>query len=523
MVYLKAEDLTLDQKIGMVLCARRWDEQEDIDFTLELIKNHALGSVQIPINKNAPELIKKIKEVADYPIIIVNDMEKGYPRCDLPKISALTLAACATEEHYKAFAKGTAKFAKNEGFNGAWGPVVDVLRENVPAGVTRSYADNPQDVTNATEIILKTFAECGFFGTAKHYPGGSEPYDTHMAEGFSPITEKELLEFDLVPYVELNNKGLLPAVMTIHSTFTNIDPDYPATLSKKVLGILRNKGFDGVIFTDSLAMMGILQKYGEENAYGICMDAGNDIILTNYRTSTKECYQMLKNCYNKGMFSEERLNDAVRHILDLQKWVGKHANIEPEFTVKDREMLESVTRDCITAVYDDGLSASIGDCDKRRIFIIVTPMSFEDDALKMEINDKGWYKPMALAEHIKANFPNSEVAFIPEFATPKQNEELLVKLTEHDEIVFMTYCQMGCYIGTDSLTKRTEALINCVNLSGKVSAVVHFGNPYAMEPLDHVKRIIFGYNSAESQKYAVDVLAGKIPAKGKMPLKLKLK
>lgn len=103
MNYLKVEDLTTEQKLGILLCGRRWDTQEDIDFTLELIKNHALGSVQIPINKNAPELIKKIKEVADYPIIIVNDMEKGYPRSPLPKVSPLTLAACATNEHYKAF------------------------------------------------------------------------------------------------------------------------------------------------------------------------------------------------------------------------------------------------------------------------------------------------------------------------------------------------------------------------------------------------------------------------------------
>ena len=523
MDYLKLEDLTLEQKLGILLCARRWDAQEDIDFTLELIKNHALGCVQIPFNSKTSELVKKIKEVADYPIIIVNDMEKGYPRCDLPKVSALTLAACAKDEYYKAFAKGIVKYAKAAGFNGAWGPVVDILRENVPAGVSRCYGDNPESVTNAAEIISKVFMDNGFFATGKHYPGGSEPYDTHMAEGFSPYTEKELLEFDLVPYIELNNKGLLPAVMTIHSTFTNIDPDYPATLSKKMLGILRNQGFDGVYFTDSLAMMGILQKYGEENAYGICIDAGNDILLTNYRTPTKTCYEMLKNCYEKGMFTDERLDEAVRHVLALQKWIGEHADIEGEFTDNDLELLESVTKDCITAVCDEGLSANIGDPDKRRIFVVVTPMDFDDSEISMEINDRGWYKPVALSEHIKATFKNSEVAFIPEYPTPKQNEELLVKATDHDEIVFVTYCQMGCYIGTDSLTKRIEALINCVNISGKVSAIVHFGNPYAMEPLDHMKRVIFGYNSTESQKYAFDVLAGKIPAKGKLPINLNLK
>lgn len=66
-------------------------------------------------------------------------MERGYPLCDLPKVTALSLAACATDEHYEAFAKGIVKYAKAEGFNGIWGPIVDILRENVPAGVSRFF------------------------------------------------------------------------------------------------------------------------------------------------------------------------------------------------------------------------------------------------------------------------------------------------------------------------------------------------------------------------------------------------
>ena len=38
MNYLKVEDLTLEKKLGMLLCARRWDEQEDIDLRLNLLK-----------------------------------------------------------------------------------------------------------------------------------------------------------------------------------------------------------------------------------------------------------------------------------------------------------------------------------------------------------------------------------------------------------------------------------------------------------------------------------------------------
>jgi hypothetical protein len=59
-------------------------------------------------------------------------------------------------------------------------------------------------------------------------------------------------------------------------------------------------------------------------------------------------------------------------------------------------------------------------------------------------------------------------------------------------------------------------------MSGKVSAVLHYGNPHAVEPLQHVKRVIFGYNSPASLEPAIDVLAGNIEAKGKLPIKVDL-
>lgn len=68
MNYLKVEDLTLEQKLGMLLCARRWDEQEDIDFTFELLKNRALGSIQISRDENTAKLIKKLKRLPIIPL-----------------------------------------------------------------------------------------------------------------------------------------------------------------------------------------------------------------------------------------------------------------------------------------------------------------------------------------------------------------------------------------------------------------------------------------------------------------------
>ena len=110
---------------------------------------------------------------------------------------------------------------------------------------------------------------------------------------------------------------------------------------------------------------------------------------------------------------------------------------------------------------------------------------------------------------------------IPEFPTHKENERVLHAATRHKEVVFVTFCDTRPYLGTDCLTRRIEALINGLILSGKVSAVLHFGNPFALQPLYHMPRKLFGYMMPQSQTHAIEVLAGKIPAKGALPFNVK--
>ncbi|MBQ7293488.1 MAG: hypothetical protein IJW79_07105 [Clostridia bacterium] len=519
---LKIEELSTEQKIGMLFCARRCGKAEEFEQTLEMIRNHSLGSVQVPINDKTPEIIKAIKEAADYPILIINDMEEGYPRSNLPCIPALTLAACDNPNYYRAFAKAVVAGAKKEGYNGTWGPIVDILVNDGPCRVKRVFGDTPEKVIKATAEIAKVYKEYGFMSTGKHYPGSEDSiYDTHMTEGICHVTEEQLLNNDLVPYLELMKQGLLPSIMTGHKVFDKIDPDYPASVSKKVIDIIRSRGFNGVAFTDSLAMMGILQKYGEENIMGMCVAAGNDIILPNYRTPVDIAYGYLLQNYRDGVFSEERLNEACARVLALQAEIGAKADLIPELTEEDIQCLSDISRDAVTAITDGGVSADLGDANKKRLFAIVTPLDFKDNSPEEEVVSGAWYFPHKIANKIKEEFPNSEVVFVSEYANPMGNEKVLLAATKHDEVIFITFCNTSPYLGTDCMTRRTEALINALNTSGKVKALVHFGNPYAVKPINHIPRILLGYTAPESQNYAIEVLAGKIEAKGHLPFDIK--
>ncbi len=514
---LNIENMTIEQKLSLLLCVRRFQE-DDMEFIMKMVKKRAISCIQA--NPRKPEQWKPILEAADYPILVLNDMEQGFPPSTLPQIPVISLAACGKKEYYESFAKGVIRDAKAEGFNGNWGPVLDLHRIAGPFNVGRNFSDDPKVVAECVAIISEIYKQNHFLSTGKHFPGGQDcPFDTHMTEGFTHLSKEELMEVDIYPYIELHQKGLLPCIMTNHQVYTSLDTEYPASLSKKCIDIIREHGFDGVCFTDSLAMMGILQKYGEKNAYGLAIYAGNDIILPNFYTSAEECYEMLCEAYNEGMFTEERVNEAVRRILAAMDFVSQTPENPTVFTEKDEENLKAVAKDCITAVLDDGISASLGGKNEDKLFVITTN-SAAGDIIEQEIMEKpGWYSPVLIGKTIQKEFPGAGIIYSPEFPTYTENQAILVEATKYKEVIFCTYCQSQCYLGTDSLTRRVEAVINCLVHSGKTDTVVHFGNPFALNNLMHIKRKIFGFQIKESQKYCIEALAGKFEPQGKLPFK----
>jgi len=518
---LRLEEMTTEQKLGMVFCARRFEE-EDMEFITELLKKRALGCMQLPYMK--PDIIKRLLDAADYPVLTFCDTEQGFTPANLPRASLMSLSACGNPEYIKSFAKGIAVHAKAAGFSGTWGPVIDLQIFDSPCKAGRCFSDNPKVVAENAAIIAEVFRDNGFLSTGKHFPGGNDvTYDTHMTEGVSYLTEEELLEKDVYPYIELHKRGLLPCIMTAHTVFKNIDPDYPASLSKKCIDIIRKQGFDGIAFTDSLAMMGILQKYGEENAYGLAVAAGNDILLPNVRTSVREAFDMFRHQYELGIITDERLDEATRRVLRAMEFTASTPAKPSEFTQQDVENLRCVARDCITAVVDDGVTAELCGTAEDKLFVVVTNGP-AGDIIEQEISEKpGWYSPTLLGKTIQKEFPGAGLTFIPEFPTASENEAVLTLATKYKEVIFMTYCDSPCYLGTDCLTRRIEALINCLVHSGKVSAVCHFGSPYALLPLMHIKRKILGYKIKEAQGYAVKVLSGRLEAKGKLPYDIEFK
>ena len=229
---------------------------------------------------------------------------------------------------------------------------------------------------------------------------------------------------------------------------------------------------------------------------------------------------MLKKNYEDGAFSEERLNEAVRRVLTAMEFVDTKPENPTSFTEKDRQLLDDVAKDCITAVTEEGYSAALTGEDKDKLFIILTDNGFQADAPEAEITERVWYFPNRIANKIKETFPESGIEFLPEFSSAGDNERVLNMATQYKEVVFITFCTTYAYMGTDGLTRRAESVINALANSKKVSAVVHFGNPYALKYLLPIPRKIYGYKIPDSQIHAIDVLKGNLEAKGTLPYDL---
>ena len=105
-------------------------------------------------------------------------------------------------------------------------------------------------------------------------------------------------------------------VMMGHSVVQAIDPDAPASLSRKVHNLLRRTyGFDGVIITDALDAQG-LSAYGSPEELAVAaVQAGSDLLLTGeYEVQIPALVQAVQ----RGEIARERIDESVLRILKLK-------------------------------------------------------------------------------------------------------------------------------------------------------------------------------------------------------------
>ena len=518
---LNINELTLTQKLGMLdaLFLSPIYPEDEKEYAFELIRRRELGAVWIQHNvPGAYELVKKVRDIADYPILIITDAETGMGEHTIG--CGNSIGRTGSEKHAYAFGKTLGVTARERGYSVVCCPIIDSRKD----GSSRQLGSDVLEVSRLGAAMAKGMRDGGILTVAKHYPSGDNPkrVDSHMAEGYSEQTKEELLRTGLYPYLKLMEEDLLDGIMTGHHRFVNIDDTRPASLSKPVIDIIRELGFDGFLITDSLGMRGVAGKFGRMLPNGMSIQAGNDLTLS-CRPEMKIKHEAIISCYEQGIFDEERLNDAVRHVLAAQE----KSQREPKYTDATPEEKALVDEIDVAAIYekcDTGVSKSISK-DGKHLFALMTRNENaigNDGKVEVDTFSSSWQNVVLITERIKELFPNSEVTAFHQFPNNIQMCKILSDSVDYDDVIFITFTEAIAYTGPEHLTRRTECLISAAQATGAVSALIHFGNPCVLENLPHIPRVIIGALSERSNLGCIDVLAGKLEAKGVLTYEAKI-
>lgn len=158
--------------------------------------------------------------------------------------------------------------------------------------------------------------------TLKHFPGYGDATDTHTDFAHVKKSKSEIMKTDILPF-KAGIKAGADSVMVTHVIYDKIDPTYPASLSKKVISMLRKDcKFNGVIVTDALEMGAIqnfAKKHGNQNVDVLAVKAGNDMLMT---ADYAKGIPAIEKAVNKGQISKTQINKSVKRILTMKNKLG---------------------------------------------------------------------------------------------------------------------------------------------------------------------------------------------------------
>lgn len=217
------------------------------------------------------------------------------------------------------------------GVNFNWAPSADVNSnpDNPVIGV-RAFGAGTDLVARHTAAYVTGLQSSGVAACAKHFPGhGDTAVDSHHAMPRIDVDADVLAARDLVPFRAAVAAGSR-AVMSAHILVPALDPDHPATLSRRILtDLLRGElGYDGLIVTDGMEMRAIAGTYGIERGSVLAIAAGADAICVGGGLSDEDTVRRLRDALveavRSGELPEERLADAAQRVRALARWTAEH-------------------------------------------------------------------------------------------------------------------------------------------------------------------------------------------------------
>ena len=323
---LKLSEMTIEEKISQLFMVSVSGSSMN-ENVKKIVENYHIGGIVIMSANIASkqELIKFITDIqnlADTPLFIATDQEgKGVNRIPWDAsydISQPHIGIVNREDFAYETGKTHANALKDIKLNINLAPVLDIAFEEDSIMAGRSLGSDPEKVANLGKEIIRAHQDIGILATAKHFPGiGRTTIDSHQKLPVIDISKEQLLEEELIPFrISISQK--VDIIMTGHVLYPQIDPDYPASLSKIITSdLLRDElGFEGIIITDDIRMKA-LSNYPNKAVESI--NAGTDMILVVDSFENQVNYiDEIRKAFENDTISGERIEESVRRVLRVK-------------------------------------------------------------------------------------------------------------------------------------------------------------------------------------------------------------
>ena len=520
--------LSLRQKVAQMLIYRmnmrflsssskKWKEIQS------LLETDGIGGVHIWYGDvgTSLTLLNKMQKYSDIPILVDADIEHGlYQRfpegTELPPFMALA----ATGDPDLAYAAGkiVATESRSVGIHWNFAPVVDVNNNpRNPIINTRSFGEDPDQVSIYGKAYIRGLQDHGMLATAKHFPGhGDTEKDSHSSMAQIPSDALRLWSVEIKPFINAISSDV-DAVMVshVHAPDYQFNADLPATLSKFwVSNILKDSlGFKGVVVTDAMSMGGITNNYSDSYGLIAAVNAGCDFIIQN--GDFKGSIDVIEQAVLDGIIPEERIDESAFKILRMKEKIGLNGNRfiemkDAQGSLKDSSFQITANRmaaEGLTLVKNETSFFPLKLAKLEKLYIIdlydhkndhsesITTKALRNlganvRSFQLDKSDKKYVANAVLAE-----IPKESTVIINAFVSPLSHKNRIT-LPEYQEKFIQ------------SLSKKTKGLL-----------LNSYGSPYLIEDFPMVDNYICSWKESSIMQNAfVRALTGRENISGKLPI-----
>jgi beta-glucosidase-like glycosyl hydrolase/CubicO group peptidase (beta-lactamase class C family) len=512
--------LSLDQKIAQLVMVRANLDGTYLEDVTSYVRDLGVGGI-VWFKSNPTELARRTTELqgmANVPLFVAIDAEHGLGmRIDsawsFPR--NMVLGAIPDTSIIREIGQEIGRQCKALGIQMNFAPVVDInSNPGNPVINARSYGEIPEEVGRRGAAFVKGLQSKGVLGSAKHFPGhGDTDKDSHYTLPVIHHSSDSIRTIDVAPFRQLI-KEEVGMVMTAHLQVPAIEPDstLPFTLSERgVKGLLKSElGYTGLAITDALEMKGVTGQYPAGEAELRAFEAGNDILLMP--ADVPLALRSLRTAVDSGRISLTAIDHACRKVLTTKAntYIGLPlaaygTDWYAELNTQHCEALTArVFEQAVTLMADAGGMVPMNP-DPDKIYATLALNAQERTTFQQTLE---MYGPF---DHY--NLPANPRTF--------ELEGVLDALGDYSTIYISLHGLSSWPQRNYGITPALAELLGSIIKEYPVVLTV-FGNPYALNllgDLESLRALAVAYEDGEmSQLAAAQVLAGALPARGKLPV-----